>query len=153
MRHAMTNGLLDSWMNGLADFRLKAWPIVAVGFTRVCAHGGRLPDYICPAGAIQRGIKSFWPALSGRENFCMPVPRPMASATMVEAFGLDSRTAGTAPGYTPIKGIPSIPSEGPCAKVGLNPFEPIGNRREEFGEAEGRMATERAGASESIEPY
>jgi hypothetical protein len=33
------------------------------------------------------------------------------------------------------------------------PFEPIGNRREEFGEAEGRIATERAGASESIEAF
>jgi hypothetical protein len=28
-------------------------------------------------------------------------------------------------------------------------FEPLGKRRKEFGEAEGRMATERAGASES----
>jgi hypothetical protein len=33
----------------------------------------------------------------------------------------------------------------------LKAFEPIGNRREEFGEAEGRMATERAGASESTQ--
>jgi hypothetical protein len=31
----------------------------------------------------------------------------------------------------------------------LMTFEPLGKRREEFGEAEGRMATERAGASES----
>jgi hypothetical protein len=35
----------------------------------------------------------------------------------------------------------------------LKAFESIGNRREEFGEAEGRMATERAGASESTQAY
>ena len=79
----------ESWVSGLVDFRLKAWSLVAVGFTRVCAHGGRFPSCICPAGAIQRGIKSFWPALSGRGNFLVPVPRPMASATVVQAFGLD----------------------------------------------------------------
>ena len=31
-------------------------------------------------------------------------------------------------------------------------FEPIGNRRKEFGKAEGRMATERVSASESMPP-
>jgi hypothetical protein len=80
-------------INGLADARLKAWSIVAVG----TAHGRRFPVYICPVGAIQRGYKSFGAALSGRGNFCTPVPRPMASATMVEAFGLDVRRSASCP--------------------------------------------------------
>src|SRR3984885_4552082 len=39
---------------------------------------------------------------------------------------------------------------GACGIVLIRAFEPIGNRREEYGEAIGRMAAERAGANESI---
>jgi hypothetical protein len=66
--YAIIHGLLDSWMNGLADFRLKAWSIVAVGFTRVRAHGGRFPDYICPAGAIQEGKLTLTTKLTQKSN-------------------------------------------------------------------------------------